>query len=37
MLITSPVIIVYTYLDKFAQGLGVWACAGIIVGPSLPI
>jgi hypothetical protein len=32
MLITSPVIIVYTYLGKFDQGLGVWACAGIIVG-----
>lgn len=32
MLIASPVIILFTYLDKFRQGIGAWICAGIVVG-----
>jgi len=31
ILFTSPIILVFAYLGEFEQGLGVWACAGIVV------
>lgn len=32
MLMASPVILLYTYLGKFREGIGAWICAGILVG-----
>jgi hypothetical protein len=31
LLIASPVILPFIYLDKLDQGLGTWACAAILV------